>query len=79
MSLYSPVLYSVLLIQKKDNVTKLPEKMKQQIPFEYSNKLQWTEQLVMGNCNVRQCQLCDDMMVCLDSSWKKVDPMQPSP
>ena len=53
--------------------------MKQQIPFEYCNKLQWTERLVMGNCSVRQCQLCDDMMVCLNSSWEKVDPMQPSP
>ena len=53
--------------------------MKQQIPFEYSNELLWTEQLVMGSCNVRQCQLCDDMMVCLNSSWEKVDPMQPSP
>ena len=79
MSLYSPVLYSVLLIQEKDNVTNCQKIMKQQIPFEYCNKLQWTERLVMGNCSVRQCQLCDDMMVCLNSSWEKVDPMQPSP
>ena len=38
--------------------------------IEYNLELYWTEWIVTESLNVRLYYLCDDMMVCLNSSWE---------